>query len=139
MTSVGGALGFLLELLERRVAQQQPLHAGVGAEVDVGHGLVALALDAHDGAQAEGVVGDPVAAARLITGRLPGERTPGREARRATAGAEPREVTCAAPVRCQSTRCSGISSRNRLAGLYCGAPQAERTAPGTGAAARGRA
>src|SRR3954454_9412687 len=43
-----------LELLDRRVAQQQPLGALVAGELDVGHRLVAAALDRQDGAGPEG-------------------------------------------------------------------------------------
>jgi murein DD-endopeptidase MepM/ murein hydrolase activator NlpD len=63
-----------------------------------------------------------------MSGRFPGERTPGRWASVATAGMPGRRVVVAASARCHSTSAGGISSRNRLAGLYCGAPQAERTA-----------
>ncbi len=48
------------ELFDRGVAQQQALDA-LRAEVDRGDGLVALALDRDDGAEAEAVVADPVA------------------------------------------------------------------------------
>lgn len=48
-----------LRIFDRRVAQQQPLDARLLTEVDVRHRLVTLALDPHDGAEAEGVVADP--------------------------------------------------------------------------------
>src|SRR5689334_10940069 len=87
------------ELDERGVAQQQALGAGLGAEVDVRHRLVALALDAHDGAEPEGVVADPVAGVqrddRALAGAADsgsgGERRDGRAvgaARTAEGGAE---------------------------------------------------
>lgn len=64
-----------------------------------------------------------------MTGRLPALRTPGRAASVATAGrSEPRAPLNDGPSRCQSSRSPGISSRKRDGGLYCGAPQADRTA-----------
>src|SRR5665647_3499670 len=61
-----------------------------------------------------------------IIGRLPGDRTPGRPAKVATAGVD-EDLMPVVSVRCQSIRSAGISSRKRDAGLYCGEPHPERT------------
>ena len=70
----------LLELLDRRVAQQQALDA-LGPEVDRGHGLLRDPVDGDDGAHPERVVHDPVARARGSGSR--GPAWPWRRRRRA--------------------------------------------------------
>src|SRR6478736_5091327 len=84
----GGRTNSASELLDRRVAQQQALDA-LGAEVDGGHGLLGRALDGDDGAQAEGVVGHPVARgeARDVAGGLGLGRRVGAEGGRAEVAA----------------------------------------------------
>src|SRR5207249_2260815 len=60
--------------LHRRVAEQQTLDP-LGAEVDVCLGLLALASDHHDGAQAEAVVDDAVARVEADDGLVGGSTT----------------------------------------------------------------
>ena len=63
--------GTRLQLLDRRVPQQQALDA-LGPEVDRGDGLVAHAVEGHDRAHPERVVHDPVTGrqGRHLAGRL---------------------------------------------------------------------
>jgi hypothetical protein len=63
LPALGGALGRRVrpsELLHGGIAQQQPLHADIAAEVDAGLGAFGDTVRRHHGAQAERIVRHPV-------------------------------------------------------------------------------
>ena len=99
-----------LQLLQRGVAQHQVLDPVVGPEVDLGLGLVAVAVRRYHGAEPELVVRDQVPADSDGTGRFPGDRVPGLLAIRSCAGAT--AEAAAASSRRHSMRPGGISARN---------------------------
>ena len=114
----------VLELLHRRVAQQQPLDT-VAAEVDRRHGLARPTPSTDTTVpmpNVSWVTRSP--GSRWITTRLPGDRRRTERPGAAMAGVTVTVDSAPAPV----DQLGGTSSRNRDGGLNCGAPHALRTA-----------
>src|SRR5436190_9650938 len=72
-----GRLAPVSELLDRRVAQHQVLHAVLAAEIDLRLGVVAGALEGQDRAQAVGVMRDLVPGCQGGDGPVAGRAHPG--------------------------------------------------------------